>query len=59
MHDDVEGMIAEFRLREISDQIVQLKMFLDSEPNNIILINLLQHERDVIKKNYIRVVPDG
>lgn len=56
MHDEVEGMIVEIRLREISDQITQLKAYLIGEPNNALLINLLEAERRALVKEYIRGV---
>ena len=49
-------MLVEARLREISDEIVQLREFVSVEPNNQLLINLLNAERETILKHYIRVV---
>jgi len=54
-----EGMLVEARLREISDEIVQLREFVSVEPNNQLLINLLEAERQTIKHHYITVVDGG
>ena len=54
-----EGMLVEARLREISDEIVQLKDFVSVEPNNQLLINLLEAERRTIIQHYIVVVNGG
>lgn len=54
---DVESIKAFERLRQISDEVVALRAFEEAEPANILLINLLEAERDLIKKLYIRVVP--
>lgn len=51
-----EGMLVEARLREISDEIVQLREFVSVEPNNQLLINLLVAERETILQHYIRAV---
>ncbi len=53
-----EGMLVEARLREISDEIVQLREFVSVEPNNQLLINLLEAERQTIKHHYITAVPN-
>lgn len=53
-----EGMLVEARLREISDEIVQLREFVSVEPDNQLLINLLVAERETILQHYITVV-DG
>jgi hypothetical protein len=54
---DVESIRAMYRLREISDEIVALKAFAEAEPANVLLINLLEGERSIIKKLFIRAVP--
>lgn len=56
MIDEVAGLLAGERLKEISDEIAQLKVFLEQEPNNAILINLLEGERSALKKQFIRSV---
>jgi hypothetical protein len=53
---DSEGLVAEYRLKEISDEIVQLRQFADVEPANHLLINLLEAERQTILKHYIKAV---
>lgn len=53
-----EGMLVEARLREISDEIVQLREFVSVEPNNQLLINLLVAERETLKHHYITAVPN-
>jgi hypothetical protein len=53
---EAEGIIAELRLREISDELTQLRQFLDVEPGNMLLIELLELERATIKEHFIKVV---
>jgi len=54
--DEVAGLLAGERLKEISNEIAQLKVFLEQEPNNAILIALLETERSGLKKEFIRSV---
>jgi hypothetical protein len=54
--DEVAGLLAGERLKEISVELAQLKVFLEQEPANQILINLLERERKELIKEFIRAV---
>jgi hypothetical protein len=57
--DEIAGLMAEMRLKEISKELEQLRNYLDVSPNNQYLIDRLLQERREIMKEFIRIVKDG
>lgn len=48
--------MVEKRLREISDQLYELRRYLSIEPGNAIMIGLLESERRELCRRYIKGV---